>query len=108
MVEPIKPEDVHDPKPKIPDFVITAFNTLIQKNWDGKVAIIRQNEAVDEIKKLMPDSYKESDIYSNHWLDVENLFLAAGWDVIFYKYPYYDTEEDYFKFCKPVLTFLNS
>jgi hypothetical protein len=109
MVEPIKPDEVSVPKPEIPDFVITAFNTLIQKKWNGEVAIISQNEAVNEIKKLMPDSYKESDIFDNHWLDVEDLFLAAGWDVIFHKRHYYDPEEDYYKFCKPLLpTVLNS
>ena len=41
MVEPIRPEDVHNPKPEIPDFVITAFNKKKKKNWNGTVAIIR-------------------------------------------------------------------
>lgn len=108
MVEPIKPDEVSVPKPEIPDFVITAFNNLIKSKWNGKEAVILQSEVVKEITKLMPKEYKRSDIFDNRWLDVEDLFLAAGWDVIFHKYPYYDPEEDYYKFCKPVPTVLNS
>lgn len=108
MVEPIKPDEVSVPKPEIPDFVITAFNNLIKSKWNGKEAVILLREAVNEIMKLMPKECKRSDIFDNHWLDVEDLFLAAGWDVIFYKRPYYDSEDDYFKFCKPLPTLLNS
>lgn len=101
MSEPVRPEEVKKKPniPDIPDFVIDAFNELIQKNWKGNYARIDQNDAIEGIMKHAHQVKKEitrSDIFSKHWLDVEDLYRSYGWKVEFAKQPYYVTDDDDF------------
>lgn len=102
MIKPITPEEVKKKKVEIPDYIIKAFNELIQDKWDGSTAKIEQDEAM---KKILGDKFNDSlerrIIYDNHWLDVEDTYRECGWDVKFYKQPYYETKLDnYFIFSK--------
>lgn len=100
MVDPIKPEEVTH---NIPDFVIEAVNKLIREKWNGKEAIIKQDEIMELISSDDIDNDKPSRymIYANHWLDFENLYRKAGWIVMFDKPGYNENYPPYFKFKKP-------
>lgn len=79
--------------------MVDAFNTLIQKNWNGTYARVNQDEAIKEILKEAAKANvecKRSEIFDKHWLDVEPLYRRFGWQVEFAKQPYYVTDDDDF------------
>ena len=87
MVEPISPNDV---KKVIPDFVIEAVNQLIKEKWDGKKAIILQDDIMNIISSNDPDDDKPSrnEIFNKGWLDFEDLYREKGWYVMYDKPAY--------------------
>ena len=101
-IKPIRPDEVKPKKPVIPDFVVEAFNELIQDKWDERRgrAIVKQEEAVQKILEKAPQNeenpFKRSDIFENHYLDVEDLYREYGWVVKYTKQKYYETKEDHF------------
>lgn len=93
--KPVSPKDVDDIfKNSIPTEIIDAFNTLIVKNYEplNGYSIVEQEEIINIIKEST--DFTESQIYNNHWLDVENIYEEAGWKVI------YKSSKSYFKFSK--------
>ena len=109
MVEPIRPEEIKVQKVEFHDFVIEAFNELIQEKWNEakKCAVVKQEEIVIKIlEKSVSDKnnaevIERNEIFKNHWLDVEDTYRAYGWDVKYFKKPYYETNKDsYFVFTK--------
>lgn len=92
-------------EPEIPSFVIEAVNKLLNKHWNGREAIITQNEIIDAIK--VPSEYQEIEandfrgiIFDNNWLDFEPLYRKKGWSVEYDKPGYCEDYEAYFKFKK--------
>lgn len=94
MVEPISPNDV---KKVIPDFVIEAVNQLIKEKWDGKMAIILQDDIMDIISSDDPEDDKPSrqKVFDKGWLDFENLYREKGWNVEYDKPGY----NEFYKAC---------
>jgi hypothetical protein len=101
-MKPIKPITPHEARSKkstaIPDFVIEAFNDLIVKNLtkDGK-ATIPQRDVTKRLKTTASE-FNEAEIFDNNWLDVESIFEAAGWSVVYDKPGLHDCYEPYFVF----------
>ena len=98
-VKPISPGEIICP---IPDFVIEAFNTLIQRNWNGVEAKVFQAEVMDIITSDSPTDFRPSrqTVFDNHWLDVEDIYRKAGWKVTYFKTSYFETYNPYFLFRK--------
>lgn len=98
-VKPISPTEV---EPFIPDFVIEAFNSLIQKNWNGVEAKVLQAEVVNTISSDDPTDPRPSrqHIFDNHWLDVEDIYRKAGWKVTYVRASYFERHDAYFLFRK--------
>ena len=91
-IEPLNPDDVVQAKKQtIPDEVIEAFNESIAENWRGTYSNFTQESVVNKIIDKLPD-LPEDDIYSRGYLDVEDIFRAAGWDV---EYDNHDVSEKY-------------
>lgn len=132
MVKPIKPCDVvscdvvsQESEPEIPEFVVTVFNNLIRRKWDGNSAVIAEDDAIKEIAKRMPDyfdgsdiNFDGSDIFSSFgkwriWrLTIEDLYTKAGWEV-YNEYHVYRAGNRFdsricYRFRKPSSTALNS
>jgi hypothetical protein len=87
-VEAITPADIRQLKADgIPDPIISAFNSLIIKNWDGNKSVITQEEAAERAKGLFQigERIDVQDIYDRKWLDVELIFEARGWKVMYHK-----------------------
>jgi len=103
--QPIKPDEVTALKQQLlPDFVLKAFNELIAEKWDGNRSVIYVEEAKQRIESKMPVT-EISDSYvfgkcDNNWLDVEPIYLAAGWSVAFDKPGYNETGRAYYTFKK--------
>lgn len=101
-VKPIRPAEVVKLKAEImPDGVIEAFNELIAKNWDGRSATVKQDEALAAVLKKMravEPGLKREDVFKRHWLDVEDIFRASGWRVEFDKPGYCENYDAFFVF----------
>lgn len=110
MVEPIKPEEINEAKAKtIPSEVIESFNHMIAKNWNGSQSRFKQDDVVENIVSRMNKnnvlSQHEIDVlkislFSNHNLDVEDLYRAQGWKVEYDKPAYCETYPATFTFSK--------
>lgn len=100
MTKPISPNEITSLKKKIiPDEVIESFNELIVEKWDGKESIVRVKSIVDRIVNKIPD-LDRSLIYSNKWLDIEDIYRNEGWVVIYDQPGYCETYDAYFKFSR--------
>lgn len=107
-VQPIKPNEVAALKVNlIPDYVIEAFNQMIAENYKvpSKSATVYQDAVVKRILELSPKEFVESLtpitrqlIFDKGWLDIEEIFRSAGWDVKYDKPSYDESYEAYFKF----------
>ncbi len=93
---PIKPTEVKD---LIPEFVYDAFNKLIQKNMRGKTSKVYQRDIVREI--MSRNNISEQEIFSQNYLDVEDVYRSAGWVVSYDKPAYNESSEPYFEFTAP-------
>lgn len=101
-VKPITPDEVAATKQALlPGFVIQAFNNLIAKNWHGQVATFTVTDAINEILRLgrgeAVNPSKKS-IEEEHYLDVEQVFMAAGWDVQYDQPGYNETGVGMYQF----------
>lgn len=104
MPGPIKPKDVAKlRKHIIPEEVFEAFNEMIAASWDGRSAVVFQNEvaalACEKLVRRNPD-FTESDLYARGWLDIEDLYRKAGWSVSYDKPGYNEDYEASFRFTK--------
>lgn len=105
MATPITPDEALGHKQtKIPAFVIEAFNKLIKSKFDGDEARITQDDVIDEVMSGLvarcPPIVCRQDFFTNHWLDVEDLFRAFGWKVVFDKPGYNESYKAYWVFSK--------
>ena len=84
MTKPIKPSEVTKTKYQIlPNEVFEAFNELIAKDYSNGLARVGQQEVVNLIKSKLNISSKE--VYCNNYLDIEEIYEDAGWDVSYDK-----------------------
>lgn len=96
-VKPIKPSEVVTRKKEtLPPEVITVFNNLIAKNWDGNEAVVKQTDAADAIASAL--GIERHAVFDNHYLDVEQIYRSEGWLVEYDKPAYNETYEATFTF----------
>lgn len=96
-IKPVSPEDVQNSF-KVPDFVINAVNKLLKKKWypGATNIVLNQCDVIEAIKADYNTTKRE--IYDKHWLDFEDDFRAAGWDVKYVRGEYWETFDPYFVF----------
>lgn len=93
MAEPIKPENVEK---KLPDEVIEVFNDLINQYWDGTRACVRQHEAAKLVAERM--NVKVGILFEKKYMDVEDVYRKAGWNVVYDKPGFNESYEPFFVF----------
>lgn len=99
-MKPISPKDVVNKKREaLPEKVLEAFNELIARNWDDYSSVVLQKEVANLIASKL--DITTSEVYSNHYLDVEDIYRKAGWIVEYDKPAYCETYEASFTFTKP-------
>lgn len=106
-MKPITPDEVGLNKVStLPSKVIEAFNQLITENAIGGVTRVEQSDVLDRIAILMNveftspkagPAWGESAIKKG-WLNVEDMYRAVGWKVLYHG-PSYDEN------CKPFFVF---
>ena len=105
-VKPITPQEAEKKfQEQLPDFVIEAFNQLLsEKIGVSRRCTITQEEAVARIIAEAAKADVELNcqtIFDKHYLDVEDAYRAAGWEVDFDKAGYNETRPSIFTFSKP-------
>jgi len=99
-VKPLSPDQVQQEKIlSFPDEVIEVFNALIIENWNGHSATVLQDEAVSRISAALGISREAT--FRFHYLDVESLYRAEGWEVKYDNSEYNETHSAFFVFKKP-------
>ncbi len=99
MTAPIRPEEITDGKKlQMPDAVLESFNELIARNFSEGRATVKQNAVVGLI---VSRGYARQDVFDQHWLDVEEIYREAGWEVKYDKPGYNESYDAYFEFVKP-------
>lgn len=101
-VKPITPDEISDVKFRtFPDEVIECWNSVILENWDptSKVAHIKQEEVVQKLIEHVPGLTLD-DVFSKHYLDIEELYRKQGWKVKYDKPHYTESYKAYFEFRK--------
>lgn len=98
MTQPITPAEAAK-KRGIPDFVIEVFNTLIEEAFNGRIAVVKQDIAVNRIMAhAEAQGFHRQDIFDKGWLDVEGRFCDAGWEVEYDRPGYNEPGEAVFRF----------
>lgn len=89
-VKPISPNEI---KKIIPDFVVEAVNELIAEKVNSQNhATVLQKHIVDRVKS------KTDQDFDYAWLDFENVFRDAGWNVNYDKPAYCESYDAFFEF----------
>jgi len=95
-VKPIKPGEVAKKKEHdFPDTVFEAFNEMIAENYSGRTATFRQE---DVVALMVKKGLGRTDIYKKGWLDIEDIYDKAGWEVDYDRPGYNETYETTFTF----------
>ncbi len=95
-VKPILPYEVSAAKLQtLPDAVIASFNELIYSHFSNGTACFKQSEVVD---LMVQKGLDKDQIFDNHWLDVENIYMANGWIVEYDSPAYNESYEPTFTF----------
>ncbi len=81
-IEPIRPDEVQDEfNSTIPDYVVEAFNKHIVLNWNGHQSKVRRDAVMADIIESPNGCTSKQSLFDNHYMDVEDLFRKAGWEV---------------------------
>jgi hypothetical protein len=95
-VKPIKPGEVAKKKQDdFPDAAFEAFNEMIAEHYYGKVATFKQKDVEDLMVKK---GLGRNDIYKKGWMDIEDVYTKAGWDVDYDRPGYNETYDATFTF----------
>lgn len=100
MIKPISPNEVTKAKAKlVPDEVLEVFNELIAINFDGHSSRVEQDAVASLVAMKM--NIRRDAVFAQKYLDVEDIYREAGWEVYYDKPGYNETYGAYFRFTKP-------
>lgn len=102
-VKPITPKEAKNAYGAgIPDFVFEAFNAIIAESGrHGTSFLIFKDAAVKAVLAKAKDAginLERQDVFDLNYLDVENHYKAAGWEVSYTKRHYSESGDVYFSF----------
>lgn len=104
MVKPISPNEVTARRKEIiPEFVLKAWNEAIVQAWDGSRAVIYQENIITHLLSYSYNEYEQvtrQDIFDKHYLDIEDIYENAGWNVEYDKPAYNESYSAKFTFTK--------
>lgn len=99
MVKPISPDEVVDQKKKdIPDIVMETWNSNIARNYTSGSSTIGLTDIKDALCAVTGKTRNE--IYKLGYLDIEDVYRAAGWSVFYDTPAYNETYEASYTFKK--------
>lgn len=95
---PISPSQVAEKKRQIMPEVIDIFSDLIARNFSNGSATVKAKDATAKICEVL--GVTRDVVYSNHYLDVEEVFREVGWKVKYEQPDYTENFDSYFEFRK--------
>lgn len=99
-IKPISPKEIVK---IIPDEVLIAFNELLAEDA-GKVVTLKQEKVlarINEVCKRDGNNFISSrELFDKKWLDVEEIYKAAGWKVTYESPSIGDDFKAYWKFSR--------
>ena len=99
QVRPISPDEVTGlQRELIPPEVIEIFNRFIGRTILNGHATIRQD---DVVKALVESGLDKRAIFDNGWLNIEEIYREAGWEVVYDSPAYNESYPPTFKFTVP-------
>jgi hypothetical protein len=98
IVKPVRPSEVVELKKNVvlPPKLIEVWNTVIAKNYSNKRSQFTQEEILLAVMKTLDVDRKT--VFSNKWLDVEEVYRAEGWIVVYDQPGYNENYEATFTF----------
>ena len=99
MTKPITPAEVGKHQATIiPAVVFEVVNTLIASNFMNGSATVKQDSIVDGI--LIASDITRNEIFQKGYLNFEEAYREAGWEVEYDKPGYNESYSAYFEFTK--------
>jgi len=96
VVRPITPSEVAGlQKELLPPEVLESFNRFIGENLLEGYAEVRQDDVVND---LVARGINRAEIFSRGWLNVEDIYREAGWNVEYDKPGYNESYPATFMF----------
>lgn len=95
-IAPISPEEVTRLQAELmPPAIIETFNRTISEKIANGRAVIDLDEIV---KDLTNQGLDERQLFNKGWLNIEELYREAGWEVSYEQPAYNETGRSYFTF----------
>lgn len=96
MTQAIKPSEVAKTKSRVlPKAVLDVFNRLIALNYtNGKSKVLQK----DVVSALEAEGIGKHEIFARNYLNVEEIYMEAGWGVYYDKPSYCENYDAYFEF----------
>lgn len=95
-INPVSPEGLDDLRREmIPSEVFETFNRLLGEKAINGYAVIRQDEVVTALTER---GLERENIFRKGWLNIESLYEANGWKVVYERPGYNETGHSYFTF----------
>lgn len=95
-IKPIKPGEVANKKKlDIPDAAFEAFNELIAENYDGRTAVVLTK---DVVARMTAKGLNRDEIFKKGWLDIEDIYDKAGWQVDYDRPGWDENYDEHFTF----------
>ncbi|MFA6269902.1 MAG: hypothetical protein WC657_01670 [Candidatus Paceibacterota bacterium] len=95
-VSPVTPDDIAKGKENaFPYAVFEAFNQLILEHFSRGTATFKQEEVLTLLKNK---GLNREEIFKRGWLDVEEVYRAVGWVVLYDKPGYNESYPATFTF----------
>ncbi|ETX13554.1 hypothetical protein OCH239_09755 [Roseivivax halodurans JCM 10272] len=100
-IAPITPDEVATGAGAVPDVVLAAFNGLLAERARNGRSRFTQNEVIARIQEGVEaagSKISRQEIFAKHYLDVESIYRAAGWQVRYDAPGYNESYEAFFEF----------
>lgn len=93
----LSPQEIMELKQEMtPAVVLDTVNRLLAENLrQGGFATIKQKDIVAALEQ---QGLERTEIYAKHWLDFENLYREAGWEVAYDSPGFNETYDASFEF----------
>lgn len=100
---PMRPTDLGFVQASVlPQEVFDVFNEEIASNWSGSSAVVKQDYVVSAIlSRLEWSSDNRQAIFDHGFLNIEEAYRSAGWNVVYDKPGYNEFYTANWTFTKP-------
>jgi hypothetical protein len=94
------PKDVLEAVKPLAEIPQGVFDALLVEKLDKRTgtAILYQKDVLNAIVSKSNGEITSNMMYNNKWMDFEDHYRSMGWQVEYFKTPYYSTDDSWFDF----------